>query len=83
MTISVDEFTALKKKQDTMQREIDRGQAALSLLMERLSKEFDCSSTEEADYLISELEKEEKVLKDQCDAQLARLREDFPDMFEE
>lgn len=82
MTIDLKTYQRLKDKAESAQREADRAAGALEQIGERLKKEFGCSSVKDARKILQRTSAEEGQLEEECEAALAKLREDYPDLME-
>lgn len=81
--IDMDEYFKLKKKADQKRKESDQAQGALAQLNQQLKEEFKVDGIEGANKLVSKLEKEEKKLAQQYDAEVGKLKTEYPDVFKE
>ena len=72
------QYNQLKEQVEAAQRKADKAQGALDTTMERLKKEFGCSTISAAKKKLATLDKKEKNLKEEMDEAI----EDFEEKWE-
>ena len=71
------EYNRLKGKVDDLRAAADRAAGALEQQMDRLYREFECRSLEEAEELLDKLEQEEAVAKHRYEEELKAFQEQW------
>lgn len=83
MTLDLESFTKLKKRVDNAQRDQDKAIGAMSILTDRLSKEFGVSTKEEGEAKLDrwrkKLEISEKELWKEISDIESQFKQDWPE----
>lgn len=79
----LDDLPQLRRKVEALQREADRAAGLESHLLARLKEEFNCSSLDEAESKLVELEAEERALAKRYAKRLREWKERWKDVLEE
>ena len=79
MPINVEEYQRLKKKSETAKSEVSRAEGAIENQMEKLKKEFNCQTVEEAEAMLVELEGKEKELSEEFERKLDEFKQKWGD----
>lgn len=76
-------FAALKAKADELAREAERAAGAEEQILRQLKKEFRCSSLEEGEKLLAQVEKDLERAERECEVALAKFEKHFGKLLEE
>ncbi len=71
----VNKYLELKKKTEEAQQKADKAAGALSQVMKQLKTEFDCSTLQEAEKQLKQLQKQEKKLTQEFDQAIETYEE--------
>jgi len=73
--MDVEEYQTLKRCVETAQQDLNKAEGALTQLMNQLKKEFNCSTIEQAEKKLKELEKKQKQLEIEFNKQIKQFKE--------
>lgn len=74
------EYTRLKERADSLQREADRAEGAFEQVKTRLADDHGCKSVKAAEKMLAALQKEEDSLAAEYETALASLITDYPQL---
>jgi len=77
--MDIERYQRLKSRVDNLRRDVDRAEAGLAVQMERLKTEFDCSTREEAETKIEEMEDELQATEKRFEAAMAKFEKQWGD----
>lgn len=75
--MNLDEYTSLRREVERKQREADRAQGALEQVKKQLKEEFACTSLEEAEKLLRQLERKCEKQEALLDKELAEWKKKY------
>jgi len=75
-----EDYTALKTRIATLQREADRARGELDATMKRIADEYGCSSIKEAKAMMVKLTKEQQEAKQKFDEAYAQFEREHGDV---
>jgi hypothetical protein len=79
MTLTVNQYEALKRKAEQAGKEAERAAGAREQLMRVLKDKYGCKSTAEAEKLLAKKQKEQKAAQEKAENLLAELRKEYAD----
>lgn len=83
MAIDLREYERLRKNAEEMQRLADQKAGALEQIKTTLLKDYNCKSFKDAEAFYNKLVTQEKELSAMYDKMVAKLKKDYPALFEE
>ena len=75
MALSEQEFKSLKQKVQTVEREYERNQGAITHLLGELKERFGCKNEQEAESLLKKLTKEKQELEEKLEEMVEEYKE--------
>lgn len=80
---SINDLTNLKQRMEDVKQEADRAAGALSQIMSRLKKGFDCGTIEDAEKLLSAISRETDKAEQEFENSLAEFESKYEDVLED
>jgi len=77
------QYEDLKKKSESLQRQIDQAKGALSVQMGQLKTDFKCADIPTAEKLLAKLEKDEKKAQAEFEEAVESFEEKWGEILEE
>lgn len=77
--LTLDKYQALKKKLDSHRRQSDQSRGVLDSLLLKLSKDFNCGTLEEGEFLLANLSLENQKAKELLEANIKEFQEEYRD----
>lgn len=78
--IDIEQYNRIKKKADQARADVQRAEGALDQVMKNLKDDFGCSTIEEAEAKLIELEEQEKAAEAAYQTELAAFQEKWGDL---